>query len=85
MKVMKYLILGVLAASVLVGCDKQNAAIDEKNQAAKVAIDNEKKSVDVAAAEAKKQVADQAQLDADKQKADAQAALEKAKLAAEKK
>ena len=98
---MKLLIPVALAAFVLVGCDKQNAASDAKADATKSAIDNRKDAVDVAAKDATKQadidaavekariearkVATQAQLDADKKKADALAALEKAKLDAEKK
>lgn len=103
-KNMKYLlpiIPIVIAASLLMGCDNQNAAIDDKRDVTKTAIDNEKKAVDAAAVEAKKQadvdatvdkakieakkLADQAQLDADKKKADAKAELEKSKLEAEKK
>ena len=101
LEIMKYLIPAVLAAFVLVGCDKQKSAIDNNADATKNAIDNRKDAVDAAAKEATKQadvdatidkakieakkVAKQAQLDADKQKADALAALEKAKLDAEKK
>jgi len=83
----------VIAATVLVGCDKPNAVINAERDADKSAIDTEKKAVDAAAVEAKKQtdveaavdkakieakkVAEQAELDADKKKADAQAELEK--------
>jgi len=100
LQIMKYLIPVVLAAFVLVGCDKQKSAIDDHNKAAKTAIDNQKVVVDGAAKDAMKQaqvdaeiekakiqakkVADQAQLDADKVKADAQAELEKAKVDAAK-
>jgi hypothetical protein len=99
--IMKHLIPVVFAAFVLVACDKQKAAIDDKKEATKNVIDNRKDAVDAAATAAKKQtevdaaiekakieankVAAQAQLDADKKKADAQAAFEKAKLDAEKK
>ena len=95
------LALLALAAAVFVGCDKQNAVIENKKEATKTAIDIRKDAVDVAAADAKKQAdadaamdkakieakrdAAQAQLDADKKKADATAALEKAKVDAEKK
>ena len=46
---MKYLIPVVLAAFVLVGCDKQKAAIDDSNTATKNAINNQKEAVDAAA------------------------------------
>jgi len=69
---MKQIILGILAAFVLVGCDKQKAAIDDNKEATKTAIDNQKKAVDVAAVDAKKQ-------------ADVDAAIEKEMSAAEKK
>ena len=98
---MKYLIPVALAAFVLVGCDNQKTAIEDKQEATKSAIDTRKDAVDVAAKDATKQadvdaavdkariearkVAAQAQLDADKKKADALAALEKAKVDAEKK
>ena len=88
---MKYLIPVALAALVLVGCDKQKAAIDDNNKATQNSLDNQKTAVDAAAKDATKQadvdaaiekakieakkVSDQAQLDAEKAKADAQAAL----------
>src|SRR6476646_9085402 len=98
---MKYLIPVALAAFVLVGCDKQKAAIETNKEATKDAIDNRKDAVGAAAKDATKQAdvdaaiekakieankeAALAQLDADKKKADAQATLEKAKVDAEKK
>ncbi len=97
----KHITLGILAVCVLVGCDKEKAAIDDKKEATKDAIDNRKDAVDATAAAAKKQAevdaaiekakieankaAAQAQLDAEKKKAEAQAAFEKAKVDAEKK
>ena len=42
---MKILIPVILAAFVLVGCDKQKAAIDDNATATKTAIDQEKKDV----------------------------------------
>ena len=101
LQIMKYLTPILLATFVLVGCDKQKAAIEDNKEATKNAIDTQKEAVDAAAKEAKKQtdmeatiekakieaqkVAAQAQLDAEKKKADAQAAFEKAKVDAEKK
>ena len=101
LQIMKHLTPILLATFVLVGCDKQKAAIEDNKEATKNAIDNRKDAVDAAAKEAKKQtdvdatiekakieaqkVAAQAQLDAEKKKADAQAAFEKAKADAEKK
>jgi hypothetical protein len=80
---MKKLIPIVIAAFVLVSCDKQKTAIDDSNEATKKQADVDA-AVEKAKIEANK-VAAQAQLDADKKKADAQAAFEKAKLDAEKK
>ncbi len=103
MEIMKKILLVpvVLAAFVLVGCDKEKAAIDKNNATAQDAINNRKDTVDAAAKDATKQadidaqiekarieankVKTQAQLDADKKKADAQAELDKAKADAEKK
>jgi len=98
---MKQLIPFAIAALVLVGCDKEKAAIDNNAEATKTVINDEKVAVDAAAVEAKKQaevnatiekakieadkVAAQAELDAAKKIADAKAELEKAKLDAEKK
>ena len=45
---MKHLIPVVLAAFVLVGCDKQKAAIEDNKEATKAAIDKEKGAVNAA-------------------------------------
>ena len=98
---MKFLTPIALAALVLVGCDKEKAAIEDNKANTKNALDTQKTAVNAAAKEATKQadvdakvekarieaikVAAQAQLDAEKKKADAQAAFEKAKVNAEKK
>ena len=100
-RTMKHITLGILAACVLMGCDKEKSAIDNNAAASKIVINKQKDAVDAAANADKKQVdadaalkkakiqakeaAAQAQLDADKTKADAKAALEKAKVDAEKK
>ena len=69
LQIMKHLIPVAIAAFVLVGCDQQKTAIDDKKEATKSAIDNRKDAVDVAATAAKKQ-------------AEVDAAVEKAKIEA---
>jgi len=92
------LTLLALSTLVLVGCDQQKAAINDKTDYTKDALDDQKRAVAEEAADATKRselnatiekanieaakVATQAQLDADKIKADAEAAAEKAKVAA---
>ena len=49
---MKQLIPVVLAAFVLVGCDKQKAAIEDNKEATKNAIDSQKDAVNAAAKDA---------------------------------
>ena len=100
---MKYTlsIILALAALLAVGCDQKKAAINEKTEATKDAIDTRKDQVNADAKEATKQAdanakldkakieaskdATQAQLDADKKKADAEADAAKAKVDAENK
>ena len=74
---MKHIVLAVLAAACLVGCNKEGENSDAA-KAQKNAIDQQKDSVDAATKDAKKNMeanadAAKAQLDADKKKVDAAA------------
>jgi|GEM_PF-1133453 len=100
---MKPLPLACLALSALlvIGCNKEKAAIDANNETTQTTLDQQKANVDAAAKEARaqtdvdakidkavinaNQTIDQAQLDAEKKKADAEAEAAKAKVEAEKK
>jgi hypothetical protein len=86
---MKHIILGILAAGLLVGCDKKDdsatGAIDANKNATKDSLNAQKDAVDQSAKDAKATVeankdAAKAQLDADKKKADAAAEAAKAQL-----
>jgi hypothetical protein len=101
MKLSLTAILLALSMLTLSHCNKEKAAIDAKNDAAKSIIDDEKRAVNNAAENATKQAdlnaavdkADiaankdiaQAQLDAEKKKADADAEAAKAKIDAQRK
>jgi hypothetical protein len=98
MKHLPYPIL-MFAVAISVGCNEKKAAINDRNDATKEAIDVRKNEVNAAAKEATKQTdanaaldkakieagkdAAQAQLDAEKKKADAAADAAKAKVDAE--
>ena len=74
---MKHIVLAVLAAACLVGCNKEGENSDAA-KAQKDAINQQKDSVDAATKDAKKNMdanadAAKAQLDADKKKVDAAA------------
>jgi len=74
---MKHIVLAVLAATCLVGCN-QNADNTDASKAENKSIDQQKDSVDANTKDAKKQMdanadAAKAQLDADKKKVDAAA------------
>ena len=100
MKYAKYITIAI-AAVLTVSCNKQKAAIDEKADATKDAIDMRKTEVNADAKDAIKKTdtnakidkarieankdSMQAQLDADKKIADAEADAAKAKVDAEKK
>jgi hypothetical protein len=89
-KIMKQMVIALLAAAALVGCDQQKDSIENSKEAQQKALEREKDAMGAAAKDAKKQVeADkdsaQAQIEAEKKKVEAQAEADKAKVDAQKK
>lgn len=82
---MKQIVIAIIAAVALVGCNQEKADIERSKEATQESLDKQKDAMGAAAKDAKKQVEvnkdiNQAQIDAEKKKVEAQAEADKAKV-----
>jgi hypothetical protein len=88
-KGMKHIIMTVVAAAALLGCDRQKSDIESSKDAQQKSLEEQREAMGAAAKDSKKQVeagkeAAEAQIEAEKKKVEAQAEADKAKVDAQK-